>query len=813
MGLFAASPLRPWVIREDEKVRNARKPTEPVLGTLFAAALLSPTVAAGADGPTLARDGKSEYVIVVPAKATPVETTAAHELREHLARVTGAAWPVVAEGAAPAGAPRVVVGHGALARKLLPNLDVGRLAPDAIVLKTVGRDLVLVGHPRRGTLYAVYTFLEDVVGVRWWAMDEATIPQRPTLVVPRLDVAYAPKVQDRATRYLQLSDGCFTSHGLVTKQEQRQMGVLSARLRLNGHDHYSIPAEYGGPNGLVGWVHTFYQINGLLPPKRYFKEHPEWYSLVKGKRVDRHGQLCLTNEAMRREMVRVVLERLRQNPNATIISVSQNDWRGNCECESCRAVDAREGSPSGSLIHFINAIAEDVEKEFPHVLVETLAYHYTRHAPRFVRPRRNVVVRLCSIECSFAEPLTEGEQNKAFRDDIEDWSRVAHQLYIWDYVTNFRGYLLPHPNYHVLAPNIRTFVDKGAIGIFEQGDSGCRVGDFVRYRAWLTAHLLWNPGADEKQLTQEFMTGYYGAAGPHLIQYLELMSDAVRRSGIRLGCFRTTTADWLKLDDMNRAMELFAHAAAAVADNPVLSKRVRRERLPLDHVWLRRYGSLRRQAKRTGAPFLGPDDPDNALEEFLALVKQHRVGEIRQGRAFPKDFGQDLPFRARRRIPPGKTPELCKGLAKQDWIDLQEADYIPRQRRGLFTIEKDAAASNGLARRMPNTHTIWACHSYPLGDFGVTDGSRWHVYMQVRCDAKSEQGIAMRVGIYDDARHRSVKTLALAANDIRGARYRRIDLGTHTLSGSMYVWAAPVVRAPEEVEAVYVDRVFLIADK
>ena len=780
---------------------------------MLAAGFVSAGVAAAADGLTLARDGESDYVIVIPGEVTLVEQTAARELSDHLAEVTGARLPVVTDVAASVDAPRVVVGHGALTEELLPDLDVRRLASDAIVIKTVGRDLVLVGHPRRGTLYAVYTFLEDTVGIRWWTMSETTIPRCPTLSIPRLDVTYAPKVSDRATRYLQLSDGCFTSHSTVTKQEQHDMGVFSARLKLNGHDHYSIPADYGGPNGLVGWVHTFYQINALLPPRKYFEDHPKWYSLVKGKRTGKRGQLCLTNVEMRREMVRVVLERLRRNPGATIVSVSQNDWRGNCECEKCRAIDEREGSPSGSLIHFVNAVAEEVEREFPQVLVETLAYHYTQRAPRFVRPRRNVVVRLCSIGCSFAEPLADGESNRAFRQDIEDWSRISHQLYIWDYVTNFHGYLLPHPNYHVLAPNIRYFVDRGAVGIFEQGDSGCRAGDFVRYRAWLIAHLLWNPDADEKQLTREFMTGYYGAAGPYLIQYLGLLSSAVQRSGVRLGCFRTTTSDWLRLDDLNRGMEFFAQAAAAVAHDPVLSERVRRERLPLDHVWLRRYDSLRREAQRTGAAFLGPDDPDMGCEELLSLVKRHRAGRIRQGKAFPKDFGEKLPFRARRFIPPGDAPQLCEGLAKGDWIDLQEADYIPRRRSGLFTIGKDAAASNGLARRMPNTHTIWACHSYPLIDFGVTDGSRWRVYMRVRCDAKSDQGIAMRVGIYDDAQRRSVKHMALAAKDIRGAQYHLIDLGTHALAGRMYVWAAPVVREPREVEAVYVDRVFLIAEE
>ena len=781
----------------------------------FGLLLLSAATTAAGQELTLSRDGKSDYVIVVPNEATPVERTAARELHEHLAKVTGAVLPVVSEAEAPPGVPRVVVGDGPLTRELLPGFDPTKLAPDAIRIKTAGRDLVLAGHPRRGTLYAVYTFLEDTVGIRWWTQTEARIPKRPTLTVPPLDVAYAPKLADRATRYLQLSDGCFTDHSLVTEDEQRAMGVFSARMRLNGHDHYTIPKEFGGPNGLIGWVHTFYQINGLLPVDEYFDEHPEWYSLINGERKKERSQLCLTNEEMRREMVRVVKERIRANPGATMISISQNDWHGYCECEKCKALDEHEETHAGTLIHFVNAVAEEVEKEFPDVLVETLAYQYTRKPPKHVRPRQNVVIRLCSIECSFVETFPKGtdEANVAFRRDLEAWTRTGARLYIWDYVTNFRAYLVPHPNFHVLAPNLRYFVDHGAIGVFEQGDSGCRAGDFVRLRAWYLAHLLWNPGADEKQLFDEFMHGYYNAAAPFLIEYIHLMSDAGRRAGIPIRCFMSETRGWLTLADVNRAAKLFDEAAAAAADDPVLAERVRRERLPLDHVWLRRYDSLRREARRTGVEFLGPDDPEAALLEFRELLKKYNAGEYRQRHRVPEDYGDDFSFLLKRRVPPGDTPEQCRGLAREDWIDLQEADYIPRARPNLYRIEKDDAASNGLTRRMPNTHHIWACHSYPLGDYGVTDGSRWRVYMRVRCDANTDEGAAMTVGVYDDEARRGVVSKQLPVEAIRGKEYRLIDLGAHRLGKLTYAWAAPVVRDPGEVDAVYVDRVFMIREK
>jgi hypothetical protein len=781
--------------------------------SLLCAAL--PVAASGQAGPalTLCQDGKSEYVIAVPPQATAVEHTAASELRDYLAQVTGATLPVVTHDQTPTAAPRIVLGDGSLTRALLPDVQPQTLAPDTIILRTVGRDLVLCGHPRRGTLLAVTTFLEDVVGIRWWTMTETFVPVRPTLVIPALAVAYSPPVVDRATRYLETSDGCFTDHSTVTAEEQRAMGVFASRLRLNGHDLYTIPAERGGPNGLIGWVHTFYQIHGLLPPATYFREHPEWYSLVDGKRRDAQAQLCLTNEEMRAEMVRVVLDRLRANPGATMISVSQNDWRGHCECERCRAVDEQEGTPAGSLIHFVNAVAEHVEKEFPEVLVETLAYQYTRVPPRHVRPRRNVVVRLCSIECDFAKPLTaEVEANRRFREDIEAWARISPQLYIWDYVTNFSSYLLPQPNIHVLAPNLRFFVAHHAMGIFEQGDSGCRVGDFVRLRAWYLAHLLWDPGADEEALLAEFLTGYYGAAGTHLRATLELMSQAGLRATVPVGCYMTSTDGWLTLADLNQATVFFQRALEAVAHDPVLSERVRRERLPVDHVWLQRYDRLKRQAARAGEPFLGPADPDAALREFLDLVHRHRVGEIRQGHAFPADFGEDLPFRLARTVPAGPTPEHCAALPRGDWFELQDADYIPRERKGLFTIVEDPAASNGLARRMPNTHTIWACHSHPLGDYGVQDGSRWRVALHVRCDADTDDGAALTLGVYDDARRQSVVSRTIPVRELRGTEYRTVDLGVLTLGEQMYAWAAPVVRQPGEVAAVYVDRVLFVRE-
>jgi len=570
-------------------------------------------VSVGGDGLMLVRDGRPEYVIVLPKSPTAVETTAADELRDHLKKVTDAELEILGEDRLVAGRKAILVGATERTARLLPELKLASLGPDGIVMKTAGDDLVLAGHPKRGTLYAVYTFLEDVVGCRWWTAEESYTPRRLTLAIGPLDVVYAPKLRIREAFYRLAWEG-----------------VFSARCKCNGHFN-RVTDAYGGHESIAGFVHTF---NRLLPPEKYFKEHPEWYSLIDGKRTHEQAQLCLTNEPMRKELTRNALALLRATPGAGMISISQNDWRRNCQCEKCAAIEKKEGSPSGLMLRFVNAVAEDVEREFPDVLVETLAYQYTRKPPRHARPRRNVVVRLCSIECSFAQPLADGPQNAKFRRDIEPWSRIAPRLFVWDYVTNFCNYILPHPNLNVLAPNVRFFADHHVIGLFEQGDYGCAVGDFVRLRAWLLAHLLWNPEADENRLIREFLDGYYGAAGPHLLAYLNTINAAGQRSGVYLRCFMLDTSAWLGLDDLNKATRHFNDAAAAVAGDPVLARRVRRERMPLAHVWLLRYDALKQLAAKEGKEFLGPADPAAACSEFITLAHEHDAGQWRERRPF-----------------------------------------------------------------------------------------------------------------------------------------------------------------------------------
>ncbi|MCL2745096.1 MAG: hypothetical protein FWE67_14725, partial [Planctomycetaceae bacterium] len=197
--------------------------------SLFILAMLFSFIAvSAAESLILSKDGKTEYVIVLPAEPTAVEQTAAKELKQHLDAVTGADFVIVKESEVDGTKPQLLIGNSKRLKELLPQLDITKIPYDGIVIKTVGKDIIFVGHPQRGTLYAVNTFLEDAVGVRWWTSTESFIPKKPTLEVPAQNIEYAPKLIFRCTSYLDARDG-----------------VFSSRMKCNGQINRIAP-EYGG---------------------------------------------------------------------------------------------------------------------------------------------------------------------------------------------------------------------------------------------------------------------------------------------------------------------------------------------------------------------------------------------------------------------------------------------------------------------------------------------------------------------------------------------------------------------------------------
>ena len=64
------------------------------------------------------------------------------------------------------------------------------------------------------------------------------------------------------------------------------------------------------------------------------------------------------------------------------------------------------------MIQFVNRIA----REFPDKQISTLAYQYTRKAPKTFIPEPNVLITLCSIECDRSAPIDQKCEDIRYKD-------------------------------------------------------------------------------------------------------------------------------------------------------------------------------------------------------------------------------------------------------------------------------------------------------------------------------------------------------------------------------------------------------------
>jgi len=475
---------------------------------------------------------------------TPAERHALDELGEWIGQVCGKRPPVSATTAS-----------GSIVLRNDPSMGAEEFS-----IKWENDLLVISGGRPRGVLYGVYEFLDRFLGVRWIAEDEALLPSKTQVDLPSGGFSFRPILAYREPFFTEAFDGDW-----------------AARNRVNS-TRATLKDIHGGKVTYVGFVHTF---NNLVPPEEYFSSHPEYFSEVDGRRISERTQLCLTNP----EVVKIASERalqwLRQNPSADIISVSQNDWQNPCQCKNCSRVDEEEGSHSGSLLHFVNQVAERIEQEFPDVWVDTLAYQYTRKPPKNIRPRSNVIVRLCSIECCFSHTLGSCPENESFRRDTEGWARVAHTLYVWDYVTNFAHYLMPFPNLKVLQPNVQFFVENNVKGIFEEGNySEGGGGEFAALRSYLLAKILWDPDCDVEAYMSEFLEGYYGPGSNAVAEYIENLHDDVGRRGVHVRIFDPPD-HFLTRSLVQDGLSLLEDALSKTEKDSRFHRRLRIARLPL----------------------------------------------------------------------------------------------------------------------------------------------------------------------------------------------------------------------------------------
>ena len=539
--------------------------------------------------PLLSRAGRP-YSVFMSTQASASERWAAEELRDHIERMAGIRLPVETGERPPASRRVIALGQSAITEQYGIEPPQG----ESCLLKTVGETIIIAGGRQRGTMYGVSIFLEKL-GCRWFTSDIARIPRMESLRLPELNEVHRPAFEYREVFF--------------TEAQGREW---SARNRLNGHFH-QLDERVGGKVTYMPFAHSYYD---LVPPDRNFADHPEYFALVHGRRRSEKAQLCLTNTDVLRLAVQQAKQWLADHPDVSVVSVSQNDGGGWCECEPCRQVIKEEGdAASGLALRFVNQVAERLALSHPGKIVDMLAYQNTANPPSIARPLPNVQIRLCPIDACQAHSYRACAFNRPFRDRLEQWSRIAPKLHIWQYSVNFSHFLAPFPNYDALISDIPMFQRVGISGLFIEGAvSPGGGGDDAELRSWLAARLLWKPDLDPQKEIGEFLDAVYGPAAPLLRDYFALRQREVRR-GQHLWIDQNVDAPYLTRDFLKHGKAVLQRAGLKATTNAA-RRRIDRHLLGIEYVETMR----ERRCVIQGASY-APAEPAGVIHDTQKLLK------------------------------------------------------------------------------------------------------------------------------------------------------------------------------------------------
>ena len=506
--------------------------------------IMCPTAHA-ADLP-LVRDGRSRHKIYHAPDAPTSVKTAAQELQHYIREATGANLAVVTTPVEP----MICLGENGPARKAgLSAADIPlegfRIAVRGMNLYILGPDtpdggMTPGGGFSNGTLNGVYTFIHDMLNVRWLMPGPYgdDVPKTANVIVEDRDITHDPVFPYRVLNI-------YSGPVRATHREATQRWL--ARHRLGG----SIRLRHGH-----AWQQTI--------PASLFKDHPDYFAMTAGERIDpvngpsgelfkknpalaqhllslvKHGRykLCITNPGLVRAYADAVIGSFDRHPQDRAYSLSPTDSARFCECPACSAL--YEKDPHGNLsitpaiLQFYNGVAERVARRHPDRLVCGYVYASYLYPPKDKswRPQPNLVLVAAISKLTYGVGLFRPGMTEEFDAILKEWRTITTNLAYYDMcgvLEQFHGkskaFGAPNPpSIAVLKfvfPRLKLTCSKG---VFITG--GCAWGQ-IGLLNYLLANLIWDPDADVDALFNEYCDRAYGKGSLYMKKLYLLVDQAI----------------------------------------------------------------------------------------------------------------------------------------------------------------------------------------------------------------------------------------------------------------------------------------------
>ncbi len=477
----------------------------------------------------IVKNGQPNAVIVVEKDAPRMVAFAAAELQTYLQKISGAKLDIT--NTKPASGNVIYVGQSQYTRAL--NLSIDGLKPDGFKIITGDGWLALYGreteptygdmHPfvysssydpstgiskygETGSLYAVYRFLEDKCGVRWYMPGEIgeVVPKANDISIGKIKFTKSPDLPYRHMYYTEFW------YGKDENLWYRRAGF---------------GAQYP-----ISIMHSFVLL------KKYAKEHPEYFSLIDGQRDYSitsvgDGSLCLSNPGTLKAFVNEANEFFDKNPGQGLFPVMPNDgWDRMCQCEDCQKWLDKSAKPTGTFSeyvwNFVDRVAKEVLKAHPDKLIGCCAYaNYLDPPKKIEKLSPNVAVMICKMRLNYWDKAYE----KKINADMDIWNKKSNNIFIWEYYIYATGYDLTKRGLPIFFPTL--------IGKDLKHLKPIIKGEFVEAESWivqtteipvmhnkaliapilyLTGKLYWDMNLNPQKLMDEYCKNFYGPAAKDL---------------------------------------------------------------------------------------------------------------------------------------------------------------------------------------------------------------------------------------------------------------------------------------------------------
>ena len=495
----------------------------------------------------LAEDGKSCCAVILPETPSPIESHAARELIGVVGKIAGAELAVRKRGNS---ALRPIY-LGRAARDRLGQRDWGRLGTDGFVLTSNREGIFICGAQDLGTLYGTYQFLEKHLGMRWFMPGELgeVVPKTPALRVGTFDETSVPAFR---VRWI-------------------ESGEWALRNKMN------VKVDVDGKSVGIKWQWGFHTFFHLIPPDKYYDDHPEWFAKIRGKRVrpkpkQQGRQLCTSNPQLINEVADNIIKRFDADPALDVIALAPQDGGGFCECKACRALDEKRPDDqawharySRRLALFNNAVARRVARKHPDKLIKVGAYAMYMRVPldRDYRPAPNLAIQAChTYSCNnhrIAAPTCE-RNRKLFGAELEHWAKLTKHLFIYEYYNKGAWGGLPYHQVHVIRQDMPYYHKLGAEGFYTQPAG--RRWSAVGLNHYIAMKLAWDVDLDVDRLMEDFYAKFYGEAAAPMRQYWRTLERAFVEADV---CLSPFGLEWVTLT----ATDFFTPKVLAALDQAV----------------------------------------------------------------------------------------------------------------------------------------------------------------------------------------------------------------------------------------------------